>query len=92
LAGRVAGDRANVSTDKPFFSQMPGSGRQDTTEVENKPKFEPGDVVQLNSGGPKMTVIEVYNNNAYAKCIFYNPDKAYFEEKAFDIKTIKLTD
>ncbi|MCU7618732.1 DUF2158 domain-containing protein [Chryseobacterium sp. PBS4-4] len=34
--------------------------------------FKEGDVVQLKSGGPKMTIIEFYNDNAYANCTWYD--------------------
>ena len=35
--------------------------------------FQPGDVVQLNSGGPKMTIWEKSNNQGWWFCKWFNP-------------------
>ncbi|GAB2780643.1 hypothetical protein GCM10027275_25260 [Rhabdobacter roseus] len=51
--------------------------------MEAQKKFKPGDVVQLSSGGPKMTVQFEYfglqEGEAY-NCIWYSPDGNYHEK------------
>lgn len=34
--------------------------------------FKVGDVVQLKSGSPAMTIVELYNNNEFATCTWYD--------------------
>lgn len=42
--------------------------------------FKEGDVVQLKSGGPRMTIIELYNDNTYAYCTWYDSDTNVLHE------------
>ena len=37
--------------------------------------FKRGDVVMLKSGGPKMTVYHIYNNNEFVKVDWYEEGK-----------------
>jgi uncharacterized protein YodC (DUF2158 family) len=49
-------------------------------------EFKPGDVVQLQSGGPRMTVSAVYRNSdgiISAYCAWFDGDKA--QQKTFPI-------
>lgn len=58
------------------------------------PEIAKGDVVQLKSGGPKMTVTEVGNYGSGwgagpengAKCVWFEKSKA--EEKVFDVAVL----
>lgn len=45
-----------------------------------------GDIVQLKSGGPKMTVIEIELN--FIKSKFWNIDKGTFEYDHSDFETL----
>ncbi len=38
-----------------------------------------GDVVEIKSGGPKMTVIEIYEGDETCKCIWYVGDEKHEE-------------
>ncbi len=52
-------------------------------------KFEVGDVVQLKSGGPNMTInaIRRDNENSIARCVWIINDIPYFSE--FDLRCLK---
>jgi uncharacterized protein YodC (DUF2158 family) len=51
-------------------------------------KIQPGDVVQLISGGPKMTVILV--EGAYVNCLYYNETThLYMCPKQFPVVALK---
>lgn len=39
--------------------------------------FQPGDVVQVKSGGPALTVLEA--GDSTARCLFYSDEKGEFE-------------
>jgi uncharacterized protein YodC (DUF2158 family) len=43
------------------------------TEMEMDLAFKPGDVVQLNSGGPRMTVVAVQSDGTL-QCIWFHED------------------
>lgn len=43
------------------------------TEMEMDLKFKPGDVVQLNSGGPRMTVVAVQSDGTL-RCTWFRED------------------
>ena len=58
------------------------AARQSTTEKMQIPceesmqmdtSFKPGDVVQLNSGGPKMTVVSVQSDGTL-RCVWFQED------------------
>jgi uncharacterized protein YodC (DUF2158 family) len=56
-------------------------------------EIKPGNVVQLKSGGPKMTVSAVYRNadgvpSAY--CAWFDGEKA--QQQSFPITSLKLTE
>ena len=51
-------------------------------------KFQVGDVVTLKSGGPEMTVQEVYNNDDWCKCTWFLDGKRYND--SFREATIEL--
>ncbi|MDF7809936.1 DUF2158 domain-containing protein [Hymenobacter sp. YC55] len=42
--------------------------------------FEPGDVVILKSGGPKMTVRELFNNGEWAYLCYFLEGKLYLDQ------------
>jgi len=53
-------------------------------------EFKPGDVVQLESGGPRMTVSALYRNAdgvRSAFCTWFEGDKA--QQKSFPITLLK---
>lgn len=52
-------------------------------------EFQVGDVVMLNSGGPKMTIAALKQDRAF--CIWFNQRDQYHEEKTaeFLIETLK---
>jgi len=54
-------------------------------------EFKPGDVVQLKSGGPKMTVDTVAafmsGGNPQAKCVWFDGTKRY--EELFELPTLR---
>ncbi|MEL7032804.1 MAG: DUF2158 domain-containing protein [Pseudomonadota bacterium] len=54
-------------------------------------EFKIGDVVQLKSGGPKMTVAAVKQDRAI--CVWFNGQNALHEEKSaeFLLATLKRT-
>jgi len=55
--------------------------------------FKPGDVVQLKSGGPKMTVTKVDNNAARKPtvwCVWFIGDRK--ESGAFEPSTLQIFD
>ncbi len=60
--------------------------------MENKPKFKAGDVVQLKSGGPKMTVDEFAGEGYILKCHFFNETRGAFESNDFSFKVLKLAE
>ena len=43
------------------------------TGMEMDLKFKPGDVVQLNSGGPRMTVVAVQSDGTL-RCVWFQED------------------
>lgn len=54
--------------------------------------FKKGDVVQLKSGGPKMTVSEVDNWSPHgpeegAKCVWFEKNKSF--EQVFDVAVLQ---
>ena len=56
--------------------QSPGSGQSGSwggAEMEMDLDFKPGDVVQLNSGGPKMTV-EAVQSDGTLRCVWFHQD------------------
>jgi uncharacterized protein YodC (DUF2158 family) len=48
-----------------------------------KHEFNLGDIVQLKSGSPKLTVIEIGHDKV--KCIWHNPITGSFSEGHFDL-------
>lgn len=50
--------------------------------------FQAGDVVQLKSGGPLMTVVET-NDPGMVSCIWFNSENVV-QEKAFSEDTLKI--
>jgi uncharacterized protein YodC (DUF2158 family) len=50
-----------------------GSDVVEGTEMEMDLAFKPGDVVQLNSGGPKMTV-EAVQSDGTLRCVWFHED------------------
>jgi uncharacterized protein YodC (DUF2158 family) len=53
------------------------------------PKFNPGDVVALKSGSPKMTV-EWSNEEGRTGCWWYNYQTYHFEEKEFTSAMLQI--
>ena len=51
--------------------------------------FQIGDVVQLKSGGPKMTIAAVKSDRAI--CVWFNKRDAYHEEKTAEFLVPTLT-
>jgi len=50
-------------------------GRMYTTkEAHVSKKFSTGNVVMLNSGGPKMTIVEVFDASDTARCVWFSGD------------------
>lgn len=47
---------------------------------EQNKSFKNGDIVRLKSGGPWMTINELYNNDKYARCIWFDKDQKLQEE------------
>lgn len=50
-------------------------------------KFKEGDVVQLLSGSPAMTVIAVKNND-FVECIYYNYSTFSFSKHTFSLNAL----
>ncbi|TSJ44148.1 DUF2158 domain-containing protein [Mucilaginibacter corticis] len=43
-------------------------------------KLKKGDVVLLKSGGPIMTIYELYNDDTYAKCYYFTKEEILKDE------------
>jgi uncharacterized protein YodC (DUF2158 family) len=52
------------------------------------PEFKEGDVVQLKSGGPKMTIIVLNNSSGEATCSWCEGRKPH--EDIFDVVALEL--
>ncbi len=48
-------------------------------------KFKAGDVVELNSGGPVMTILEV-KNNGWVVCEWFDKNHTYNKKEFFGIE------
>lgn len=59
-----------------------------TQESESKPALKVGDVVKLNSGGPKMCLEEI--NGAQAACVWYSEPE--FKRSKFPVSDLRLAD
>jgi len=55
-------------------------------------QFKKGDVVQLKSGGPKMTVdeIETTQSGVEVICVWYNDKSNSFERKGFSVEALTI--
>lgn len=61
--------------------------------MSEKKEIKSGDVVQLISGGPDMTVIKVADTVSGSKnvhCVWYNVNTNCYNESTFDIQVVKL--
>lgn len=55
--------------------------------------FKAGDVVQLKSGSPSMTITELYNGNQFAYCTWYDfTTNVWFEKRVFPVIALKIFD
>lgn len=63
--------------------KLPSTGDQQM-KLTDKPAFKPGDVVQLNSGGPKMTIGELEDDGKSCNVVWWSEAKQeYLEDKHF---------
>jgi uncharacterized protein YodC (DUF2158 family) len=56
--------------------------------------INPGDIVQLKSGGPKMTVrkVEVWNGVLEAVCDWFDEGKGQSQRTGFPVSSLKLVE
>ncbi|WP_292010183.1 DUF2158 domain-containing protein [Chryseobacterium sp.] len=53
--------------------------------------FKVGDVVQLKSGSPSMTIVEIFNNHSMASCTWYDfATNSWNRENAFPLIALQL--
>ncbi|WP_419870080.1 YodC family protein [Chryseobacterium sp. CT-SW4] len=53
--------------------------------------FKLGDVVQLKSGSPSMTIVEIFNNHTMASCTWYDfSTHTWNRENAFPVIALQL--
>jgi uncharacterized protein YodC (DUF2158 family) len=52
-------------------------------------QFKVGDVVELKSGGPKMTVEDVTSWQGKAKCVWFEGAQA--KEEIFEVATLRIS-
>lgn len=53
-------------------------------------KFKVGDVVELKSGGPAMTIHELYSSDTFCECIWFVDDQR--QNGHFNVDTVKPVD
>jgi len=53
-------------------------------------KFHAGDVVQLKSGGPDMTVLKIYEKDEEARCGWFVIETVEFKADLFPIRSLTL--
>lgn len=66
----------------------------DDNEADESPRFSPGDVVMLRSGGPKMTVANVQDSGSYPiyNCEWFDRETRELNDRPFRERTLTKVD
>jgi uncharacterized protein YodC (DUF2158 family) len=70
---KVPSNHISLVITSPGLPKHAGPSVWGDTKMELDLSFKPGDVVQLNSGGPKMTVVAVLSDGTM-RCTWFNDD------------------